>query len=254
MTDASPSQRPPQPPADGREPPVARTPDEALAAATPGGPAGAQARIFAWLFGGAGLCVLLCCGGGLSWVNSWDKEDDPARIREIAAGLFVAEVPERFKPREALGVPPPPVLGWFRDGRVDVIEYQTESGGRLNLTRRSPDDADADPATIVAQFAADTFEDDADAVRTVVARDGREFPVAVGVSPATPEEAAGRPADGGSVGMMTRVFGVFREGEATYLVQISLPESEYDDAEITAFLRSLGPAEPAAEEQQPAAE
>ena len=237
MSDARPPDSGPQP---------ARTPDAALAASSPDPAVGRQARLFAWLFGGAGLGVLLCCGGGLAWANGVEKTDDPARVREIAAGLFAAEIPERFEPELALGVPPPPIVGWFRDGRTDVVDYATPGGGRLTLSRSAG--GDADPAAAVAAAAADMTNADGarGEVRTLTTRAGRTYPVAFAATPAGATPRAGEPesADGPTApaGPVRRVYGMFREGESTYSVQLALPEREYDEAEVTAFLESLGPA------------
>ncbi|NNJ28108.1 hypothetical protein LzC2_42190 [Planctomycetes bacterium LzC2] len=244
---------------------MARTPDAALAAASDA-PADTQARMFAWIFGAAGLCVLVCCGGGLSWANGVEKEDDPQRIREITAALITAEIPERFEPEQALGVPPPPIVGWFSDGRTDLVDYASKGGGRLILSRRTNDDAD--PAAVAAAAATDMGDPDMGApddpdgagagtgtgqVRTIVTRAGFDLPVAFGASPATAADMAPRPgdpepvvkADGSTApaGPIRRVFGAFRDGDVTYIVQISLPDREYDEAEIIAFLESLAPAD-----------
>ncbi|MFH5806001.1 hypothetical protein [Alienimonas sp. DA493] len=248
MTDADPADVEGAP-ADA-EPPAARTPDAALAASDPDATADATTRTFAWLFGAAGLCVLICCGGGLSWANGVEKTDDPQRVREVAAALFVAEVPERFEPAQALGVPPPPVVGWFSEGRTDLVDYATAGGGRLILSRRTHDDAD--PAAAVAAAAADfggAAGGEAE-VRTVVTQDGREYPVAFGSTAAVTDDGDLRPGDpaaaaepGAPAGPVRRAFGMFREGTSSYVVQLTLPESEYDEAEVTAFLQSLSPAD-----------
>ncbi|QDT15099.1 hypothetical protein [Alienimonas californiensis] len=248
MTDAEP-QPAGEPPANAQ--PAARTPDAALAASSSEPTPDPQARAFAWLFGAAGLCVLVCCGGGLTWANGVEKTDRPERVREISAALFAAEIPERFEPEQALGVPPPPIVGWFQEGRTDLVDYATAGGGRLILSRRTNDDVD--PAVAVAAAAADlngSAGGEAE-VRTVVTRDGREYPVALGstaaltadgdLRPGDPEPGASEP--GTPAGPVRRAFGMFREGSSSYVVQLTLPESEYDEAEVLAFLKSLGPAD-----------
>ncbi len=265
MSDALPPAAPP--PGDGAprsDPPPARTPDAALAAAPAAGldPAvGTQARTFAWLFGAAGIAVLICCGGGLSWANGVEKTDDPDRVRAIAASLLIAEIPDRFTPEQALGVPPPPIVRWFKEGRADLVDYAAPGGGRMILSRQTHDDTD--PAVAVAAAAADMLDVNGapGTVRTVLTEHGRSFPVAFGETPANPAEGPPRPGDpeapeavdarpGGGfdpapaspAGPVRRVFGMFREGSSTYIVELTLPAHEYDPAEVNALLESLAPA------------
>ena len=247
----------PAPPA-----PAARaTPDAALAAASSSSassssassssasaPAGGrEAKAFAWLFGAAGLAVLICCGGALSWVTSIEKVDDPARVRAIAATLLTVEVPPRFEPAQAILMPPPPLLGWLHGGRADEVRYAVKNEedaagdaaapggldrGRLLLVRLSGERRGAPPS---AREAAAQMGDGE--VRTLVTRDGRAIEFAFGTALDQPgdEPDPGEP----DPDARRKIFGAFREGAATYLIDLSLPPEDYDEAEVTALLESI---------------
>jgi hypothetical protein len=92
-------------------------------------------------------------------------------------------------------------------------------------------------------------------VRTVVTSDGREIDFAFGVAADRPggPSANGSPGNGPDAGPGEepgdrKAFGTFREGGATYLIDLTLPPDVYDEAEVTAMLRSLAvpPAPPVA--------
>ena len=246
----------PAPPA----PAAHATPDAALAAASSspsaaGSAGGREAKAFAWLFGAAGLVVLICCGGALSWVTSIEKVDDPARVRDVAATLLTVEVPPRFEPAQAILMPPPPLLGWLHGGRADEVRYAVKNAedaagdapapggldrGRLLLVRLSGEERGAPPS---AREAAAQMGDGE--VRTVTTRDGRAIEFAFGTALDQPgdEPDPGEP----NPDARRKVFGAFREGAATYLIDLSLPPEDYDEAEVTALLESIAvPTAPAA--------
>ena len=218
MTDAAPAGgSPPGSPPPGSSPPGAR-----------------GTRLFAWLFGAAGVGVLLCCAGGLNWANGIEKTDDPDRVREIAASLVAVELPPRFTPEQALFFPSPPVVGWFREMSTRMAAFGTAlpdgtaGGGQLILSRKSggalPDAADATERMTDAT------------VRAVTIADGRAVPFAFGSTGAV--GGTGEP--GGE--RRREVRGAFAGPDgAVYLLQLALPPAEYDEAEVTALLESLGP-------------
>ena len=185
---------------------------------------GRGGRWFAWTFGGAGIAVIVCCAGCMSWISNSETTDDPAAVSAAAAGILSVELPARFTPDQATHVPPPPVVGWFVDMTMDWAAYSTAGGGQLVLSRQVGGRSTPDVAGIASQWAGGE-------VRTVTAADGRAVDYAFGESRSAVESSGGPP--------KKLVFGGFREGNVIYVVDLSLPPDEYDPAEVTALLKSL---------------
>ena len=145
-----------------------------------------------------------------------------------------------------------PVLNLVYDRPVDAAEYSTPGGGRLYLAKNGnvgdePGVGDALKTATELQLqmtGAEAFG------RQVTDSETRELRTADGrtvkwrfaaTEPAADAENAGDP----QAGPFRRVFGVIPDGRDVYVLQLAVPESEYDEAEIVAMLESIEPGEPA---------
>ena len=122
-------------------------------------------------------------------------------------------------------IPPPPVVGWFRDAATHTVAFGTKGGGELIISRLSGDRGGdlPDPSVAANQMTGGRVEE-------LVTHAGRVVNYAFGETPAAP-----------GVPPRRRAFGSFREAGALYYVQLALPPAEYDPTEVRALLRSIEP-------------
>ena len=212
------------------------------------------------LVAGLGLAVVCCGVGAWAFVNGTDADRTPAGVRQRTDELLTIDIPDRFEPDQATRVDVP-ILNWVVDRPVTAVEYGTDGGGLLYIARnenvgtsRQAADAAQQAAELQLQFSrAEAIGRRVTETRTRTLRtaDGREVDWRFATT--EPGEAAaggGEPGDGAADpadGPFRRVYGAIPDGGDVYVLQMAVPEADYDEAEVVAMLQSIRLIDPATE-------
>ncbi|MEX0701066.1 MAG: hypothetical protein WD069_03135 [Planctomycetales bacterium] len=189
------------------------------------------------LFGGLGV---LCCGGVMwfGWRMQSTIVQNPDQVREATAEIVEMEIPERFRPTIGYDMKNMPLFGRFMPGQMQMVLYQTGGGGSMfvagfdrSTMRGDPQQQMRDAMRQQPAAGGGPRKLDIEEGGTVV----REFEIR-GQQVAFTFAKAHDPQTGRDFHQITGEF----DGKAgAVMIQIQLPEQEYDEAEIVRMLESI---------------
>ena len=231
--------------------------DREVEAPNPKAATGCGVKALVLLLIGGGLLAALCCGGFL-WegMTAMPIENTPAGVRAKTDEILTLDLPDDYAPELSLGGGVP-VMRWIADVRVDKAVYRTPGGGQLQVSKRTyPADLADDPQKRLA--VEDSMRQVLDAAnprgvtvaatesetRTLVTADGRTVDWVFAEGPA-------RGRDGADRGTYRQVTGTIPDGDQEFLLQLDLPEENWDEAAVVSMLESIELIDPQTEPVPP---
>ena len=205
------------------------------------------------LLGGGALCLLCCCGGYWEVSSQVNMDDTPAGVRARTDEILTLDVPADFTPQAAMDMNIP-FVRWFMEMRMTLAAYGAPGGGQMLLMKLAlPPEAAQDPAALEAQMKQSFNQNNNSGVRvdvtdsetrTLTTADGRAVDWTFG-------SGTGRNQQGADLGAFREVKGTIADGSNVYILQVALPEEEFDEAEIVAMLESIELVDPQTEPVPP---
>ena len=214
---------------------------------------GTGVKVLVGLLIAGALSLLVCCGGVWLYISSvaGNAVDDPAAVRARTDEILVVDIPETFEPDGAFRMSAPPVMNWFFDFTMDIAGYGTTGGGQLIVVKfagppgmtegSSPEEVRVQvQSQMQSQNSGVRVNVESSETRTYNTADGRgvEWQFA---------EGAGIAQDGTNQGAYRQVRGALIDGDDVYVLQLAVPEEEFDEAAVIAMLKSIRLVDPKTE-------
>ena len=206
---------------------------------------GTGVKVLVGLLIAGALSLLVCCGGVWLYISNVASNavKEPAAVRARTDEILAVDIPETFEPDGAMRVSAPPVVNWFFDFDMDVAGYQTAGGGQLIVVKFAGPPGmteGASPEEVRAQVQAQMQSQNSGVRVNVERSETRTYNTADGRGVAWQfAEGTGVAQDGANQGPYRQVRGTLIDGDDVYILQLAVPEEEYDEAAIVAMLRSI---------------
>ncbi|MFH5806002.1 hypothetical protein [Alienimonas sp. DA493] len=216
---------------------------------------GTGVKVLVGLLIGGGLLIGLCCCGGFWEISAsgLTPDDTPAGVRAKTDEILTIDIPDDFTPQVSMGGAIP-FMRWFADFRMELAAYQTPGGGQLMLMKLRIPEGGGDQAQMEAQLRQGMNQDGnnngvrvdvtSTETRTLVTADGRSIDWQF-------SEGTGRNQQGADLGAFREVKGTFTDGTDVYILNLTIAEDEYDEAEIVSMLESIELVDPQTEPVPP---
>ena len=215
---------------------------------------GTGVKVLVGLLIAGGLACLVCCGSVWMYVSSISNNavDAPAAVRARTDEILTVDIPETFEPDGAFRMSAPPVVNWFFDFTMDIAGYGTEGGGQLIVVKFAgpPGMSDgASPEEMKGQVETQMQSQNGGGVRVnVESSETRTYNTADGRGVDWQfAKGTGVAQDGTTQGPYRQVRGALIDGDDVYVIQLAVPEEEYDEAAVVAMLKSIRLVDPQTE-------
>ncbi|MEM9701100.1 MAG: hypothetical protein AAF907_01500 [Planctomycetota bacterium] len=204
---------------------------------------GCGLKILLALIVGGGLFAVLCCGG-VVWEFSSSElfvpDTTPAAVRATTDETITIDIPEDFTPIMAMSGEFP-FFRWFADFRMAMVAYQTPGDGQMFVMKVVAPEEGGNRAQMETQTRQGFNQNNSSQVlfdvkttetKTLTTADGMTIDWQF-------SEGTGRDQSGADLGAFREVSGSFEDDEGVFILQLTIPEEEYDEEEITGMLESI---------------